>query len=175
MQTMNKSELNQFPNYFNNYLKHVEQENLSIAFTKNDLSLWDAEYDKMQKLGQKVYAEGKWTVNDILQHLIDTERIFAYRALRFARKDKSNLAGFDENVYAHNSNANARSLEDLMEEFKIVRKSSELLFRSFDNEMLKAIGTANETEVSVAAIGFALIGHAAHHLKILKERYFVLL
>lgn len=169
---MNKSDVSVFPKYFSTYLAQIEEESLTDAFAKNGIELWEKEYAQMQKLGQKVYAEGKWTLNDILQHIIDSERIFAYRALRFARKDKTNLAGFDENIYA--SNVNARSLEDLMEEFKVVRKSSELLFGSFDNEMLKAIGTANETEVSVAAIGFALIGHAAHHLKIVKERYFVL-
>lgn len=172
---MNKSDLRVFPKYFVTYLSQITEENLMDAFAKNGIELWEKEFVPMQKLGQKVYAEGKWTVNDILQHIIDSERIFAYRALRFARKDETPLAGFDENIYASNVNANARTLDDLMEEFRVVRKSSELLFKSFDSDMLKAIGTANETEVCVAAIGFALIGHAAHHLKILKERYFVLI
>lgn len=117
------------------------------------------------------YAIGKWTIKDILLHLIDTERIFAYRALRIGRGDKTPLAGFEENDYVQNANANGRTLESLVEEFKLVRKSTLLLFENFSDEQLMYLGTSSDNTVSVRAIGFLITGHQNHHLKIIQERY----
>ncbi len=104
-------------------------------------------------------------------HLIDTERIFCYRALRIARNDKTNLPGFDENDFARNSKANKRTLQELTEEFKAVRQATLSLFRSFDAEDWIKTGMASNSEISVRAIGFILAGHAIHHQRIIKERY----
>jgi uncharacterized damage-inducible protein DinB len=117
------------------------------------------------------YAEDKWTIKDILLHLIDAERIFAYRALRIGRGDKTPLAGFEENDYVPNAMANCRSLESLLEEFQFVRNSTLSLFNSFSNEQLLYLGTASDNTISVRAIGFVISGHQKHHLKIIKERY----
>lgn len=117
------------------------------------------------------YAEGKWTIKDIVQHLIDAERIFAYRALRIARKDKTPLPGFEENEYVETAFANKRVMNDLIEEFITVREATISLFKTFTEEQLLQMGTASEKPVSVRAIGFITLGHQKHHEKIIKERY----
>lgn len=117
------------------------------------------------------YAEGKWTIKELLQHLLDSERIFAYRALRISREDKTNIPGYEHNDYVPVSKANSRKYEDLIEEFELLRKSSIALFKSFNNEMLINTGTANNDRISVRAIGFIMAGHYNHHLKIIKKRY----
>ncbi|MEH6407717.1 MAG: DinB family protein [Leeuwenhoekiella sp.] len=118
------------------------------------------------------YAEGKWTILEILQHIIDTERIFCYRALCIARKDKNSFPGFEQDDYVKPSMANERSLESLLEEYKIVRKSTILLFKSFDKEALIEIGNASKSALSARAAGFIISGHEIHHANIIKERYF---
>jgi uncharacterized damage-inducible protein DinB len=117
------------------------------------------------------YAEGKWTIKDIIQHLIDAERVFSYRALRISRNDKTPLPGFEENDYVNNTNANGRSIQDLLTEFSAVRQSTLLLYKSFSDEQLKRIGIASNKEISVRALGFVTIGHQKHHQKVFAERY----
>lgn len=117
------------------------------------------------------YAEGKWTIKELLQHIIDAERVFAYRALAFARKDGNTLPSFDENEYSDNSNANDRDWQDLINEFNLVRQSTEYLFNSFSEESLQQIGKASNYTISTSLLGFVIAGHLNHHLKIIKERY----
>ncbi|NHM07468.1 DinB family protein [Flavobacterium sp. CYK-4] len=117
------------------------------------------------------YAEGKWTIKDILLHLIDAERIFAYRALRFARKDKTPLPSFDENVYVDEARANTRSIQDLLTELAVVRQATLSLFKSFSEEDLLQVGTASNHPMSVRALGFVIIGHQNHHQRVFVERY----
>ena len=117
------------------------------------------------------YAEGKWTIKDILLHLIDAERIFAYRALRFARNDQTPLSSFDENTYVDEAHANSRSIQDLLAEFSAVRYTTLFLFKSFSEEQLARIGIASNNQISVRAISFIIIGHQKHHQKVFQERY----
>lgn len=117
------------------------------------------------------YADGKWTIKDIIQHIIDAERIFSYRALRISRNDQTPLPGFEENSYVEHTNANARSIQQLLTEMAAVRQSTLLLFKSFTQEQLQLIGTASDNPISVRAIGFIIIGHQKHHQTIFKERY----
>jgi hypothetical protein len=117
------------------------------------------------------YADGKWTIKEIIQHIIDTERIFAYRALRISRNDQTPLPGFDENDFANNTTAQTRGLQDLLTEFSAVRHSNLLLFKSFSDEQLLRVGIASEHSISVRAIGFILIGHQKYHQKVFEERY----
>jgi hypothetical protein len=117
------------------------------------------------------YELGKWTIKDIILHLIDAERIFSYRALRIARADKTPLPGFEENNYVAAANANQRHLKGLLEEFAAVRHSTLLLFKSFSDEELARKGTASNVEVSARAIGFIILGHLKHHQRIFRERY----
>lgn len=117
------------------------------------------------------YEIRKWTIKDILQHLIDCERIFAYRALRFARNDKTDLPGFEENNYANEANGNARSIQSLLTELAVVRQATLSLFKTFKEEQFMATGTANNNIMSVRALGFIIIGHQNHHQRIFQERY----
>lgn len=117
------------------------------------------------------YAEGKWTIKDILLHLIDAERIFAYRALCFARNDKTELPGFEENDYVDQANANKRSIQDLLTELAIVRQSTLSLFKSLTEEERKRKGTASNNPISVRALGYVIIGHQNHHQRVFEERY----
>lgn len=117
------------------------------------------------------YAEGKWNIKEILQHIMDTERIFAYRALRIARQDKTPLPGFDQDDYVLPSKASARNFQSLLHEFVSVRIATLELFKSFDDEMLLATGTASNSSLSARAAGFIIIGHENHHIEVIKERY----
>lgn len=117
------------------------------------------------------YAEGKWTIKEIILHLIDTERIFAYRALCIARQDKSSFPGFDQDEYVVQSRANQRSMNSLINEYKAVRLSTIILFENMQETDLCRIGTASESNISPRAIAFITIGHENHHCDIIKERY----
>ncbi|MGC4039781.1 MAG: DinB family protein [Flavobacterium sp.] len=117
------------------------------------------------------YAEGKWTIKDILLHLIDAERIFAYRALRFARNDKTELPGFEENAYVDQAGANKRSIQDLLSELAVVRQATLTLFKSLSDQELTRKGIASNNPVSVRALGFIIIGHQNHHQRVFEERY----
>lgn len=117
------------------------------------------------------YAEGKWTIKDILQHLIDAERIFSYRALRFARHDQTPLSSFEEDDYAIAANGSRRSIQDLLTEVAVVRQSTLSLFKSLTQQELLRIGIAVDKPMSVRALGFVIIGHQNHHQKIFQERY----
>lgn len=121
------------------------------------------------------YAPGKWTPKEVLLHLIDTERIFTYRALRFARGDAQSLPGFDENEFAANSEANDRPLSDLLTEYHAVRAATLALFGSFNAAQLDRVGLANGGATSVRALVFITAGHERHHLAILRERYWPVL
>lgn len=124
-----------------------------------------------EEQGRFAYAPGKWSLKTLLEHLTDTEKIFHYRALRFARKDATELAGFDEELYARNSGSDTRSLAGLMEAFRINRESSLLFFEMLTPDQLHEKGKANGNEISVATIGKLIAGHNIHHLNIIRERY----
>lgn len=170
---MNSNQLseNEYAGYFSTYINILENLNLI-----EDLEISLHEFIRfvqnipMDKFDYR-YAEGKWTIKEIIQHIIDTERIFSYRSLRISRNDKTPLPGFDENEYVDNSNGNTRSLQDLLTEMAVVRQSTLSLFKSFSSEQLLRIGTASNNQISVRAIGFIIIGHQKHHQKIFEERY----
>ena len=117
------------------------------------------------------YADGKWTLVEVLQHIIDAERIFAYRALRFARNDKTPILGFEQDDYVPNSNANNYSKEQLIEDYTAVRDASVTLFKGFTDEMLLRIGEASGSPMSTRAVGYILAGHQKHHLQVIREKY----
>ena len=117
------------------------------------------------------YAPNKWSIKEMMVHVTDSERIFAYRALRIARGDKTPLPGFEQNDYVPLSKASDRSPESIMSEYRAVRNATIEMFKNFDKDMLSQIGTASNTPVSVLALGFIIAGHEQHHLNILQERY----
>lgn len=163
---------NEYANFYANYIASVSNEytlveELEISIHRFIKFVQDIPMDKFDYR----YAEEKWTIKEIIQHLIDAERIFAYRALRFARYDATVLSGFDEDYYVLNSTANQRSIMELLTEYSAVRHSSLLLFKSFTNEQLLYSGIASNNNISVRALGFVIIGHQNHHQKIFEERY----
>jgi uncharacterized damage-inducible protein DinB len=121
--------------------------------------------------GSYRYAPGKWSVKELLGHLTDVERIFCYRALRFARRDATPLPGFDENTYAPAMEADRRALDDLLQEWLDVRRSTLSFLRGLPADAWSRRGIANGKEVSVRALAYAIAGHARHHLEVLAERY----
>ena len=117
------------------------------------------------------YQDGKWTIREIIIHLMDAERIFTYRALRFSRNDQTPLSGFDENEYVPESNAATRSLDSLIEEYSALRNSTIALYKNFTPQMTMRTGIANGKEISVRALGYVIPGHEIHHMGVIKERY----
>ncbi len=170
----NKSEITVQPVYYQKYLPLIAEEDLFDALYSSLNTIKNLDTKILNAIGLNVYAQGKWTIHDILQHLIDTERIFNYRALSFARGDNANLPGMDENEYGFNAGASERKLEDIISDFIVVRNASISLFKSFSQEMLLKSGLANNTENSVLALGFFIVGHQIHHLNVMRERYFSL-
>lgn len=162
----------EFAGHFSTYINQVSNEytlveELEISVHRLIKFVQNIPMDKFDYR----YAEGKWTIKDILQHLIDAERIFTYRALRFARNDKTALPGFDENDYANQTNATKRSIQDLLTELAVVRQATLSLFKSFSNDEMLRIGTASNNPMSVRALGYVIIGHQNHHQRIFEERY----
>ena len=166
-----RPDLSRVGEWYHNYINLVTEDDLLTAFDKQSISLFRfLETIPVEKHNYR-YAEGKWTIKDIVQHIIDAERVFDYRALCFARKDTTPLPGFDENLYASHAKAEQRSWDKLVEELKIVRRSSDLLFHSFDEEQLESNGISSNSPNYTLAIGYIIIGHAMHHQKIIRERY----
>lgn len=173
---MKKSSLQNMPEYFDRYINLTDDvdhtETLKVGLNELEsipLDLW-------RSLGDEVYAPGKWTLKDILQHCTDTERVFSYRALCFARRDNQKLNSYEEDDYARTAKASNRSWESLLDEAIIVRKSSIALFESFTDEMLQDNGIGmSGINYSVLAIAFLIPGHQRWHFKVIEERYLSML
>lgn len=172
-----RSQLDPMPAYFDRYINLADDVPLLQALQISLDEINQFPVDTWKALGSRVYAPGKWTVKDLLQHLIDCERIFNFRALAFARGETERLPSFDEDLYADNAHiqAETRDLERLIEEMRVVRQGTILLFESFSADMLAAEGMGFKGPYSVHAIGFVIAGHQRWHLKVLEERYYPLL
>ncbi len=171
---MTRSQIKPMPEYFDRYINMTNEVDLKTALTISLYELENAPIEKWNSLGNNTYAPNKWTVKDILQHLTDTERVFSYRALSFARGEKE-VTPFDEENYGKLANATSRTLEDLIEEAILVRKSTIKLFDSFTREMSLKTGIGFKGEYSVLAIGFIIAGHQRWHVKVLEDKYYPLL
>ncbi|WP_298316075.1 DinB family protein [uncultured Aquimarina sp.] len=157
--------------YYGVFIDQAENANILTGLQQSKQKFIDFVNTIFDEKLTYAYAEGKWTIAEVLQHIIDTERIFSYRALRFARNDKSPLIGFDQDEYVPNSNANNYSRQELIEDFEAARNNSIGLFKSFTQNMLTEIGEASGSPMSVRAIGYVLSGHQKHHLHVIKDRY----
>ncbi|TAH05082.1 MAG: DinB family protein [Sphingobacteriales bacterium] len=157
--------------FFQNYLNKAEDKELNKALKANLKSVEKFLCKIPANKRTYAYAEGKWTIKQLLQHMIDTERVFAYRALRFARKDATPLPGFDENAWASNATAATRKWNSLVNEFIAVRKTTLALFEALDKKELLLEGIASNNVVNVLALGYIIAGHANHHIDIINERY----
>jgi hypothetical protein len=168
---MTKPDSTEYAPYYNKYVSLVSDGDIVSTLGKQIEETSRLIGGLSEAQGELRYAPGKWSVKEVIGHLIDAERIFAYRALRFARNDQTPLAGFEENSYADNANFGSRSLADLAGEFECVRKSSLYLFNSFDQDRWLRRGIASDNEVSVRALAYITAGHELHHVEILRSRY----
>lgn len=160
-----------FPPYFYSYIQFVENEDLH-SFLKIQGDQMNSLFNSItEEKSHFQYADGKWTIKEVLQHVMDAERVFAYRALAISRKDPNTLHSFDEKHYAANSNGNDKSWDNLRKEFAALRNSTALFYNGFSDEQLNNIGKVSDYEMSVKALGYTIAGHAAHHIYIINERY----
>ena len=173
MTTLRRNELTpeEYPNFYHTYVSCVPAElTLDDALTNSYRRLTDYFADLPPTKHDYAYALGKWTVAQALQHIVDTERVFAYRALRIGRGDTTPLPGFDQELFA-SSAPQCPAVGDLLTEFEWLRQSTRALFASFDAEALGRTGTASGGSVSTRALGFILSGHIYHHVRIYRGLY----
>ncbi len=168
---ISRPEIGEFDSYYERYVSLVEDGDI-ISALKNQIaetlrSLGEIDEEKASFR----YAEGKWSVRELLGHIIDTERIFAYRALRISRGDRTPIEGYEQDDYIKNAEFDKCALADLAEEFALVRKSNLLMYRGLSETAWRRRGVANDKEVSVRALAYISAGHELYHVSILKERY----
>lgn len=168
---MTRPDLQAIQPHFRRYVEHVKDVEVLDALSDSGRIMQELVKGIPEAKSDYRYEPGKWSIRELLCHLMDAERIFAYRALRFARNDKTPLPGFEENDYAPQANAHSRSLVQLAGEMQRLRTSTIDLFRSFTPEMLQRTGTSNNTEISALSLGYIIAGHDLHHRKIMLERY----
>ena len=159
------------PPFYKNYVMHVQEADLLDALKSSNTLATQLVQSIPETMGEYRYAPEKWSIKELLCHMMDTERIFAYRALRFARNDATPLSGFEENDYAPQANAHARTLSQLVNEMIALRRTSLDLFAGFTPEMLQRKGTANNNVIAVVNLGYVIAGHETHHRFVLSERY----
>ncbi len=164
-------ELSAVPSFYHRYIERVQQASVPEALTHAQQEFQQALAGLSEAQWDYRYAEGKWSIKEMVQHMIDCDRIFAYRALCIARGEIASLPGFDENGYAEHSEAGRRPVSDLLDELRTLHRSCQQLFASFSAEQCKRSGTANQNPITCEAIGFIMAGHTLHHLGILQERY----
>lgn len=160
-----------YPEYYQSYIERIPE---GDAFSLLELGLKETLKSLVmvsEEKANEAYAEGKWSIKEVIQHIIDTERIYAFRALSFARGENNAIRGYDHNEYAAASNANRRSLKELLEELKRLRASTVDLFKSFSDDMLQAKGNTNDLEMTAEQIMYILIGHELHHVWVLEQKY----
>lgn len=162
---------NEFNSYYTPYINLVEDKDIITALQQNLKETITFYKSIPEEKWLYSYADGKWTINQVVQHILDTERIFAYRALCFSRKENLELPGFDQDEYLVNSAANTRSKESLIEEYVSIRNATITLFKNFSNEMFMQVGTASNSPLSVRAAGFIIVGHEKHHCNVIKDKY----
>jgi hypothetical protein len=160
-----------YPAYYEKYINLIEEGDVISALKTNHQSTLDF-IEKIPRLKLTYfYDDGKWTVKQVVNHFVDTERILGYRALRFARGDNQQPLSFDENLFAKNANLSNTNIQMLMDEFDSIRLSNILLYKQLSEKELALKGKLASGEVSVLALGYFICGHVQHHVNIIKERY----
>ena len=169
--TMHKPDPTQVPPYYHYYIGLVKQDHLIEALDASAAETEALIASLTEEQGHSAYAPGKWTAHEVLRHIIDCERIFAYRALRFSRFDATPLNGFEEDDYILNAKEIPTSNAMTLADFRAVRASTRVLFEQMTEKMLDATGQANGLSVNVRGIGYMVVGHSLHHLKVIREKY----
>jgi len=161
----------EFASYYGTYINKVEGNDIIPILEKNKRETEDFLLTIPDKHWNHAYAEGKWTIKEVMAHLIDTERVFAYRAMRFARGDNAALPGFDQDLFVKNSGANQRSIGTLISEFMVTRQATIFLFKNITDEQSVLKGTASGVVWTPLGAAFTTAGHEIHHMQLIKERY----
>ena len=167
----NRPQPSEHPTYYKYYIDLIKDDNILKEIKSQVIDIPAIITQIPEEKENYAYAPEKWTIKEVIGHIIDTERILGYRALRFARKDKTLLLGFDQNSYVANANFNDRTLYDLAHEFATVRNANIALFKHFDESALNELGSVNGNQVSVRAILFMIAGHAIHHMNVIQTKY----
>ncbi|MDP3684503.1 MAG: DinB family protein [Ignavibacteria bacterium] len=168
---MIKPEVNEYAPYYQRYIDLITTDDIFSSFKQQAEEILTLFANLSEEQASFRYAEGKWTMKEVLAHIVDSERIFGYRVLAISRGEKNPLPGFAENEYVRNGKYENRSLKSLLAEFSHLSSANLELFKSLDEEMLAQKGTASGKEVTARAILFVTIGHEKHHLEIIKTRY----
>jgi hypothetical protein len=167
-----RPEAGEYAAYYNTYVSLVPERDILITLDSQSTETVALLSGRKPAEADFRYAPGKWSVKEVLGHVIDSERIFAYRALRIARNDKTPMEGFEQDDYVKNGHFGQANLDALVEEFKSVRQATRSLFRNLDGAAWMRRGLANKNEVSVRALAYIIAGHELHHQRILREKYF---
>jgi len=163
--------LSDHPEFYVRYISLVTNDSVTEAMLHTKKEVERLMNRLNEDLGNYAYANGKWTIKEVLLHCIDTERIFSTRALSFARGESQKALSFDEDTYAANSHANTRTLQNIMQEFESVNAATFNLFSSFAEQVLQTVGETPSGSATVNAVGFAICGHSLHHMGVIRERY----
>ncbi len=169
--SVGRPEKSEYAFYYEAYISLVEGNDVIARLEAQILETSALLEGVSEVTGTFRYAEGKWSVKELIGHIIDTERIMAYRALRIARNDQTPIEGFEQEPYIENSNFDDRNMNSLIEEFGALRRSNIIMFNNFAETAWMRMGTASENPVSARALAYIIAGHELHHIKILRERY----
>ena len=168
---MSKPKSNEYPSYYGRYIDLIDSDDILSVLENQNLEMSKLLSRISEEAASYRYAPEKWSVKEVIGHINDAERIFAHRAIRFARNDKTPLPGFEQNDYVKYANFDARTLIDLSEEFRVVRESTLTMVYSFEDEIFSREGTASELKFTVRAILYIIAGHESHHRQVIKEKY----
>ncbi len=168
---MDRPETNEYAPYYGTYISLIEGDDVMPVLKDQPAELNALISQMPEEKGKFAYAEGKWTIKELLSHLIDGERMFAYRVLRVSRGDETPIEGFEQDNYIENSNANNRSFAELLDEFDLQRRSNMLMINNLSDEASRRMGTASGNPISARALVYIMAGHVKHHIRILEERY----
>ncbi|MEO6588254.1 MAG: DinB family protein [Pyrinomonadaceae bacterium] len=168
---MKRPEKTEYNEYYDRYISLVDETDINAAFEKQLNEMGELFNSISEEKSMFSYAEGKWTIKEVVGHLIDGERIFGYRALRISRGDETPIEGFEQDGYVENAPFNDYKFSDLTKEFELVRRSNISFFKHLKDEDFLRTGTASGSPVSVRALAYIMVGHVSHHATILRERY----
>lgn len=171
MRKIKRPAIGDFPEFYRRYVEACKGEDLIVELEESHEVLREIVHNLPKDKELYRYEEGKWNIKELIVHLTDSERIFLYRALRFARKDKSPLVGFDENEYVAALEIDHLSMKEILANYQLARLNTIGFYMSMAPELLELSGTANGVEMTVATIGYVCLGHELHHTKIIQERY----
>jgi len=168
---MNRPEKGEYAEYYEKYVSLVESGDIVAELEKQQTELAEVFEKITEEKSLRTYAQDKWSIREVIGHLTDGERMFAYRALRISRADQTPIEGFEQDAYIENGNFNNTSFSDLTEELLLTRKANLIFFKNLPAEAWLRTGTASGRTVSVRALAYIIVGHIRHHVNILNERY----